>query len=141
MGAALTTLLSLVSHGQLALSQTADEPGPASAEFRISCANCHGMEGTGNGPMTILLTVKPPDLTVLAKNNQGNFPFDYVMRVIDGRVGVGAHGPREMPIWGDRYMLDFPAAFRQEPHRTHTAQPLVRARILELTYFIQSIQQ
>jgi hypothetical protein len=28
----------------------------------------------------------------------------------------------------------------QEPYRSYTAEPLVRARILELTYYIQSIQ-
>jgi hypothetical protein len=91
--------------------------------------------------MAILLTVKPPDLTSLAERNGGKFPFDFVMRIIDGRAAIGPHGTRQMPIWGDRYMRDFPTSYIQQSYRTHTAQPLVRARILELTYYIQSIQQ
>jgi mono/diheme cytochrome c family protein len=125
--------------GELAADQTADKPVPAAAEFRKSCAACHGADGKGDGPMAILLTVETPDLTVLAERNGGTFPFDYVMRLIDGRSAIGPHGTREMPIWGDRYMLDLPAEFRRDPYRTRTAE-LVRARILELTYYIQSIQ-
>jgi mono/diheme cytochrome c family protein len=141
VGFVALTLVSLISSAGIASAQTVDRPAPAVAEFRNSCAACHGAEGKGDGPMAVLLTVKPPDLTVLAEKNQGNFPFSQVMRIIDGRAAVGAHGPREMPIWGDRYMLDFPTAHMQEPYRTHTAEPLVRARILGLTYYIQSIQR
>ena len=90
--------------------------------------------------MAVLLKVKPPDLTSLAAKNGGKFPFDYVMRVIDGRAAIGPHGTRDMPVWGDRYMEDFPKTHMQEPYRSKVAEPLVRARILELTYYLQSIQ-
>ena len=33
-----------------------------------------------------------------------------------------------MPVWGDRYSLE-------------VKQPIVRARILELTYYLRSLQQ
>jgi hypothetical protein len=91
--------------------------------------------------MALFLTVKPPDLTTLAKRNGDQFPFERVMRVIDGRTEIGPHGTRTMPIWGDRYTSESTAAYMQEPYRSYTAEPLVRARILELTYYIQSIQQ
>ena len=68
-----------------------------------------------------------------------NFRLHRVMRVIDLRSEVGAHGTRTMPIWGDRYTSESAAAYMQEPYRSYSAKPLVRARILELTYYIQSI--
>lgn len=43
-------------------------------EFESSCASCHGIRGKGNGPLVPLLTRRPTDLTLLAKNNQGVFP-------------------------------------------------------------------
>jgi hypothetical protein len=44
------------------------------------------------------------DLTVLAKNNNGVFPYDMVYQVIDGRnTSIASHGTREMPVWGYRF--------------------------------------
>ncbi len=130
----------VVNSGSVTLAQADHQQAPAATEFRNSCAVCHGVEGQGDGPMAVLLKVKPPDLTSLAVKNGGKFPFDYVMRVIDGRAAIGPHGTRDMPVWGDRYMRDFPKTQMQEPYRSKTAEPLVRARILELTYYLQSIQ-
>jgi mono/diheme cytochrome c family protein len=127
--------------GNFALAQSADKAVPAPDEYQNSCAVCHGPRGEGDGPMALFLTVKPPDLTTLAKRNRGQFPFERLMRVIDGRSEVGAHGTRTMPIWGDRYTSESATAYMQEPYRSYSAEPLVRARILELTYYIQSIQQ
>lgn len=141
IGFVAVSLVSLISSPGIASAQSVDRPAPALAEFRNSCVACHGAEGKGDGPMAVLLTVKPSDLTTLAEKNGGKFPFDYVLRIIDGRSAIGPHGTRDMPIWGDRYLRDFPTAYMQEPYRTHTAEPLVRARILELTYYIQLIQQ
>jgi hypothetical protein len=90
--------------------------------------------------MTQFLTVKPADLTQLAKKNGGKFPFLEVFQTIDGRAVVKAHGEGPMPIWGDRYTVES-GAKGVEPYKSYTAEPYVRARILELTYYIQSIQQ
>jgi hypothetical protein len=51
----------------------------------------------------------------IAKKNNGVFPFDSVYEIIDGRKTVIAHGTRDMPIWGDRYM--------PEPNRTLIPRP------------------
>ena len=70
-------------------------------EYESSCAVCHGLNGKGDdGPLKSLLTQPVPNLTVLAKNNHGVFPFDRVYQIIDGRQEVKAHGTRKMPIWG-----------------------------------------
>ena len=108
-----------------------------SDEYRVSCLNCHGEGGKGDGPMMELLTKKPSDLTVLAKNNEGEYPFVKVYQTIDGRVTVPGHGTREMPIWGARYA-------EEDYERYGTAfgaEDVVRGRILQLVYFIQSLQQ
>ena len=46
---------------------------------------------------------RPNDLTLLSKKNSGSFPETIVYQIIDGRRIVLFHGPREMPIWGDRF--------------------------------------
>jgi mono/diheme cytochrome c family protein len=68
--------------------------------FRAYCASCHGMDAKGNGPAAVALKAKVPDLTVLAKNNLGQFPDVRVRRAIMGDDVIAAHGSREMPIWG-----------------------------------------
>ena len=136
-----TNAIPAAGRGAIAFVTEGHGPAPSATEFRNSCAVCHGLDGQGNGPLTVLLKVRPPDLTALAARNGGKFPFDYVMRIIDGRATVGPHGTRDMPVWGDRYMRDFPKTVTQEPHRSKTAEPLVRARILELTYYLRSIQK
>jgi len=45
------------------------------------------------------LKTKVPDLTVLAKNNAGQFPSARVRRVIMGDNVIASHVSREMPIW------------------------------------------
>ena len=39
------------------------------SEFQSSCASCHGADAKGKGPVGDQLKIPPPDLTVLAKNN------------------------------------------------------------------------
>lgn len=108
-----------------------------SDEYRISCLNCHGMGGKGDGPMSELLSKKPSDLTMLAKNNGGEYPFLRVYQMIDGRVVVPGHGGRDMPIWGARYA-------EEDYERYGTAfgsEDVVRGRILQLVYYIQTLQE
>jgi Cytochrome C oxidase, cbb3-type, subunit III len=68
--------------------------------FRAYCASCHGKDGRGNGPAAPAMRVKVPDLTVIAKNNGGQFPSARVRRIITGEDVITAHGSREMPVWG-----------------------------------------
>ena len=71
------------------------------SEFQSSCASCHGTDAKGKGPVSDQLKIPPPDLTMLAKNNNGVFPTNAVYEAIDGLKAIPAHGTREMPIWGD----------------------------------------
>ena len=124
----------------------AEEETIGSDEYRVSCLSCHGVGGRGNGPLAKFLTVKPTDLTTLAKNNggqypnikAGQYPFLRVYQIVDGRAAVELHGDRAMPVWGNRYLADQP-----QGHSPYGGEyeKIVRGRILELVYYIQSIQQ
>lgn len=80
--------------------------------------------------MAVELKKRPVDLTQLAKNNNGNFPYARVRAVIDGRGQVlGIHGPADMPVWGER--------FRQEGNN----DTQVRGKILNIVDYLVSIQE
>jgi Cytochrome C oxidase, cbb3-type, subunit III len=68
--------------------------------FRAYCASCHGLDARGGGPAATALKVKPTDLTLLARNNRGEFPTAHGRETIMGGQLVAAHGSRRMPIWG-----------------------------------------
>jgi len=105
-------------------------------EYLNSCAACHGASGRGDGNLVNFLTVKPTDLTKLSANNDGKYPFLEVFQVIDGRSMVSGHGERDMPVWGRRYQEDI-----GETYGPYGGEIAVRARVLELVYYIQSIQE
>lgn len=109
-------------------------------EFESSCAICHGTGGKGNGMWKDMLLVKPSDLTLLAKNNRGVFPFERVYAVIDGRADIKYHGTREMPVWGDVYNADA-IEYYSDYYRAYDPETFVRARILALISYIGDIQQ
>lgn len=106
-------------------------------EYRISCQVCHGEKGRGDGPMAKVLTVKPSDLTQISKNNGGTFPLLKIMHIIDGRPLIAAHGDgREMPIWGARYKAE-----QGGKYGPYGGEMAVRARVLELVFYVQSLQE
>jgi mono/diheme cytochrome c family protein len=74
-------------------------------QFREYCAQCHGKEGTGDGPVASELKTKPANLTLLSKNNGGVFPASEVHDFIVGTKTIASHGTREMPIWGYAFMF------------------------------------
>jgi len=76
-------------------------------EYYRLCAVCHGEGGRGDGPMARVLKTPPPNLTLLAKNNGGHFPFLRVLEMIDGRSMIEAHGSRDIPIWGESLTRDY----------------------------------
>lgn len=80
------------------------EPSTADIEaggrtFMRYCALCHGLDGTGYGPLTESLLTAPPDLTTLAVRNDGNFPEARVKEIIE-KGGPKGHGMMAMLAWG-----------------------------------------
>ena len=76
----------------------AQETTMGKRSYEDRCAVCHGLGGLGDGPMAGNLSPTPSNLTVLAKNNGGEYPFARVYEVIDGRTTSPGHGTRQMPI-------------------------------------------
>ncbi len=131
--ACVGALIGLVGLLAVPLQVIADEGVEAAGKIRFneSCAVCHGLDARGKGPFAKMLTTQPPDLTVLSKNNGGTFPFDRVFDSIDGRDMIsGAHGSKEMPIWGGEWKGSSVAP-----------ETVLRGRILEMIIYLRSIQQ
>jgi mono/diheme cytochrome c family protein len=97
--------------------------------FRALCAACHGSDAKGNGPLVSALKAKPPDLTVLAKKNRGQFPSARARKTITGDDVLASHGSREMPIWGPIF------------HQIESDQDFGNVRLQNLTKYLESIQQ
>ena len=109
------------------------------SEYDAACAVCHGLTGKGDdGPLKSLFTRPVPNLTVLAKNNKGVFPFDRVYQIIDGRQEVKAHGSREMPVWGRAFSTQSSIYFDNYPPQD--TESAARSRILALTEYLYRLQ-
>src|SRR6266536_2588323 len=69
--------------------------------FQYRCAMCHGFDGRGHGPDSVVLKHPTPDLTLISQRGSGKFPYQRVKDIIDGeKTGLLYQGDREMPIWG-----------------------------------------
>ncbi len=96
------------------------------------CAACHGAKGKGDGTLAALLKIAPADLTGFARENGGIFPFRSVLRAIDGRTNVTAHGTTGMPVWGEVFA----------PARDASMQEQLEAygKLFLITFHLESIQ-
>ena len=116
---------------------TAQEERKASAEnspsgaqlYAQHCAACHGNDLKGNVPAPYPFTERSPDLTTLARRHGGKFPDEYVLDVLRNGVMIPAHGPPEMPNWGEDFRAD---------ERLNESQ--VAERITNLKNYIKSLQ-
>lgn len=96
-------------------------------DYESNCAVCHGQNGKGDGPVSVELRTKPPDLTLIAKKNGGVFPTELLYRIIDGIRTNRAHGNYEMPLWGRVFL------------RSETEE-VARDRILTIIEYLKAIQ-
>ena len=76
---------------------------------------------------------KPTDLTQIAKQNGGTFPFARVMAQIDGTQTVRAHGEADMPVWGQ--------VLRDESTWDAAQRADVRGKLLVISDYVQTIQE
>ena len=134
---ALLVLTAMLSLSTAAFAQT-ERTDLGKKEYDLQCAVCHGMDAKGDGVFNQVLKVVPPDLTVLSKKNGGVFPAERISGVIDGRVEIASHGPRDMPIWGTRYSVD---AAKQFVDFSYGEETYIRARVLRLMDYLYRIQQ
>ena len=116
----------------------AENSDAGKSDYDMLCASCHGKLGKGDGPLQSELMKQIPDLTVLTKNNNGVFPFDRVIMIIDGRQRVKAHGPRDMPVWGNVFSVQ--TSIYNESITLSDAQAIARSRLLSLTEYLSRLQ-
>ncbi|MGH7819954.1 MAG: c-type cytochrome [Candidatus Binatia bacterium] len=115
-----------------AAAGAADEH-PGKALYERYCASCHGETAKGDGPLAGILRQQPSNLTLLAKNAGGRFPFWETMRVIDGSRSVRAHGGSDMPVWGE--------VFRDEADWELARRAEVHGKLTFLTEYLLRIQE
>lgn len=108
-------------------------------EYMAGCSQCHGLEGRGDGIMAPYLTVPPPDLTAISRDNDGVFPAGMLYEIIEGGGSTALHGSREMPAWGDRYSTQAYILLGW-PHSTEDREAFIRSRILALVEYIAGLQ-
>lgn len=97
------------------------------------CASCHGLDGRGGGGEAVKLGLEPPDLTRLHERYGSPLPREKIAAFIDGREDVKAHGPREMPVWGERF-------FEGDPGPSRGVETAKRRIIELLVDHLQSLQ-
>lgn len=102
--------------------------------FSHHCAVCHGIEGTGAGPMAPVMLVQPADLTELAAGNGGVLPVARIAARIDGRDPLVSHGST-MPVYGDFFEGE------DVSFKTQSGQPMITSRpIADLIAYLDSLQ-
>jgi mono/diheme cytochrome c family protein len=99
-------------------------------EFDENCVACHGRDGTGKGELGAKLVKPPKDLTTIAKANGGEFPFWRVFDIVAGDTDVPGHETFQMPLYSQRMRGQEAAGL-----------PPAHVRVLELTHYLESIQQ
>lgn len=136
----IVTLALCITSGMLFPCQlVAQQSAPGAAVnigqqyFQQYCSACHGADGRGNGPVASALKVPPADLTRIAQRRGGQFADADIAAIIDGRTIVGAHGSREMPVWGQTFGDRFGGGA--------VGDEAVRGHLLVLINYLKSIQQ
>jgi mono/diheme cytochrome c family protein len=109
-----------------------DEPLDGAALYATHCSLCHGRFGEGDGILAPSLAVVLQDLRYLSRRNNGEFPRDFIVNIIDGRAVRAAHGPEGMPVWGAEFA-------RGKPIGEQTEQA-IESHIQALAQFLESIQ-
>jgi|SRR5271166_188622 len=127
------TLVLLLSGFLLVASTTAaDEIARGRLFYMRNCASCHGVKGDGQGPVAGALKTPPADLRLLSLRYGNPLPEDQIARFIDGRADIAVHGPRDMPVWGER-VWQYPEG------KGPSGQ--VTSLVADLIAYLQSIQE
>jgi len=104
--------------------------------YQRLCVRCHGIDGSGGKKNAAVKNPKgppPPDLREIAARRGGRFDRVEIAEWIEGRWSPESHGPREMPIWGER--------LSQEYRRYSDREALIGATIDPLVTYLESLQR
>ncbi len=116
----------------VASTATAGDVARGRVLYLHNCASCHGVKGDGEGPVAPQLRTPPADLRLLSNRYGNPLPEDQIARFIDGRADIAAHGPRDMPVWGE-------GVWKYPEGEGPSGQ--VTSRVADLVAYLQSIQE
>lgn len=128
----LAVVLVVLGVGRVGAAEGPDAKAAAKGKliYQRYCGSCHGPEARGDGPIAADLRVPPTDLTRLAEKNGGKFPFEAVVRAIDGRKETRGHGAPDMPVWGEVF-----------PKTAGTESPSVSSAVGRITHYLWTLQK
>ncbi|HZY60454.1 MAG TPA: hypothetical protein VFE56_11860, partial [Candidatus Binataceae bacterium] len=72
----------------------------------------------------------PANLRLLSERYGNPLPVDQIARFIDGRADIKAHGPRDMPVWGEEARKNPDGSTRK-----------LRDWVADVVAYLQSIQK
>lgn len=107
-----------------------------SKSFYRFCSICHGPNAEGDGIFSDHLVNTPPGLMHLSKNNNNQFPWIDLYKIINGDNISIEHGTSEMPIWGNQFDLN-----QWNDAESEFSDVIVRGRIFEILVYLKSIQK
>ncbi len=127
--AMLAAVVVLVAGAAPAWAQSEDATVESGKDIFIRhCALCHGIDGTGDGPLAAALQIAPTNLTRITVEHDDEFPSAKIADVIRNGGGVLGHGSTAMLAWG---------LYFSEKRKPEVA----RARIKALVDYIASMQE
>jgi mono/diheme cytochrome c family protein len=116
-------------------SPSAEMIAQGRADFNKHCAPCHSEDAKGNGPeLKVIPGIKPKDLTTIAAQNGGVFPYRDVEDTIDGRKIIPSHKRFDMPFWGVNFQ-------QQGQEFTPQSEAQARKRIDAIVDYIATLQR
>jgi len=97
--------------------------------YQRYCTSCHGPTAHGDGPVAPDLRTRVPDLTTIAARHQGVYPFERVVRTIEGPETARLRASSDMPAWADVF---------DKTRGTGASSP--KAAINDLAHYLWSLQ-
>jgi mono/diheme cytochrome c family protein len=122
--------------GAMASSPAAGSDPAGRKLYLKYCGACHGPDAKGDGIVASFMRVKPADLTQIAARHGGEFPLAEVVKTIDGREMLHAHGEPAMPVWGQVLSEELGGG----PKPRVPVERRIQGRILSISEYLQSIQ-
>ena len=108
------------------------DPSSGKQMYNNYCAPCHGIAGKGDGPAARSFKTPPTNLSLLAKNNSGQYPAEHFVNVLQFATSIPAHGSKDMPVWGELFHS------LSASHGTERAESALR--IHKLSDYVETLQ-
>ena len=133
---ALVAVIALTLLAPVTLASAAGDAEPGRQLYLRYCSACHGQQAKGDGIAGSLMQPRPADLTRLASRYGGEFPLEQVVRTIDGREALRAHGEPTMPVWGEVLSEELGSKDKQRP----AIERRVQGRIFSIAEYLRTVQ-